>query len=500
MSSDRHAGNRISALTAFTSFAMVLTLISGFLLPVRAHAQDTDTNPDATLRILHASPGSPAVDVLIDGQPFSQNLAFGTATDYAPLAEGKYKLQIVPTGQPADNAVVDKEIDLDSGKAYILAIKNPLKDIDTDLIEVDLDAVSPDKARIRAIQLSPDAGKVDFAVTGGDVLFNDLDNGDKSDYEEVDPGTYSFDLRADDDRVLFTASDVQLNNGTTYDVFIIGQIADSTLAIVPLATSVSTPCTTALGLQGDVTDACVRVVHASPGSPAVDVYLNGSPAVQNLAFGTATDYVAVPSSDKVKVQIAPTGSDLDNAVVDKEFDLDAGQAYEFVATGELNDIEATEATVDLTPLPEGQARVRVIQASPDSDSVDVAIKGNDDNLFSDVNFRDASDYQVLEAGDLTFEVKKHDESDVLVEATTTLTAGNTYDLIVAGRSSDQSLQVIALESTAAVRQGGIATPAAAGTPEVANTVVSQATSETDATESSTTQTQEAGVPTPTPAS
>jgi hypothetical protein len=505
MRSGSMGGAALRRLSAVVTASLVLALVAAIFAgayPSGARAQDTQTSANATLRVLHASSGAPAVDVLVNGQPFAKNLAFGAVTDYAPLKEGKYNVQIVPTGQAAANAVTSKDVEVKSGNAYILAIDKPLKDIQLDVYQVNLDAVTAGKARARAIHLSDDAGKVDVAETGGDTLFSGLSQGDNSDYKDIDPGTYSFDIRGDNNRVLLTANNVQISEGNTYDIFVIGEVADKSLAVVPLVTSVSAPCNEVLGIQGQSTDACLRFVHASPGAPAFDIYVNGSLAVKALAYGAATDYLAVPSGDKVSIQITANGADVGNAVINKDFGLDPGQAYEFVATGELNDIQATEASVNLTPLPEGQARVRLIQASTDADKVDVALKDATNNLFEGVGFRDTTDYQVIQAGALIFDIKKNGASDILLEANANLTAGNTYDLIVIGRTSDQSLKLVALESAAAVRQGGVSTPQSAGTPSVAATVVSQATTTelTPATGATVAVTQETVAPTPTPSS
>ena len=45
-----------------------------------ATAQDDGTaaEANATLRVVHASPGAPALDVLLDGQPLAKGLAYGT--------------------------------------------------------------------------------------------------------------------------------------------------------------------------------------------------------------------------------------------------------------------------------------------------------------------------------------------------------------------------------------------------------------------------------------
>jgi hypothetical protein len=57
-------------------------------------------------------------------------------------------------------------------------------------------------------------------------------------------------------------------------------------ALIPLA-----------GVSAQGEQARIRVVHASPDAPNVDVWVNGAVAVSNLAFNDATDYIALPAGD-----------------------------------------------------------------------------------------------------------------------------------------------------------------------------------------------------------
>ena len=65
-------------------------------------------------------------------------------------------------------------------------------------------------------------------------------------------------------------------------------------------------CTEALGF-GEEGDACVSVVHASPDAPAVDVWVDGEPALIGLTFGTYSGWVTLPAGDH-QVQVAPAGT------------------------------------------------------------------------------------------------------------------------------------------------------------------------------------------------
>ncbi len=107
--------------------------------------------------------------------------------------------------------------------------------------------------------------------------------------------------------------------------------------------------------------------------------------------------------------------------------------------------------VDLSPLPQGQSRVRVIHAAPDVDGIDVVVTDGPD-LFRGVNFKDATDYETLDATTYDIQVKQGD--DVLIRVTDLVIEPNTvYDVIAIGRSDDGSLQLVAITAPAAASAG-----------------------------------------------
>jgi hypothetical protein len=441
----------------FVALALVVALLPGRTTPVRA--QEEVAEADATVRVIHASPGAPEVDVLIDGQPLLERVAYGTASDYLAITAEEHRLQIIPTGQTAEAAVVDETIDAAPGQAYLLAVYGLLNDIGGDIYDVDLSEIEPGQARVRLINFSPDAGDVDLLETGGDEWFGDVGLGEASDYEDIAPGTYSADVRGDDDRVLQTVADLTFEETRVYDVVVLGQLADDSLEVQSLVTTVSPSCAEVLGLEGSSSDACVRMVHAAPDAPPADIYLNEAEIAENLEFGTATEYVTVPSGDGRGVRVTATGTPVEEAIIDTSLDFDPGQAYEILVTGGGDDLEATITGTDLRPLAEGQARVRVIHASPDAGAVDIGVKGSEDNIFEGVDFRDATDYVVLDAGDYSLEVRPGGEDmTVALETDATFEEGVTYDLVALGRPEDQTLTLLTLMAEVPIQTGDVATP------------------------------------------
>jgi len=469
------------ATVALVALALVVAL-----LPLQATlvaAQDDTAEADATLRVIHAAPGAPEVDVLVDGQTLLAGLAYGTASLYATLTPEEHRLQIVPSGQTADAAVVDETIDAAPGQAYLLAVYGLLNDIGGDIYDVDLSEIEPGQARVRLINFSPDAGDVDLLETGGDEWFGDVGLGEAADYTDIAPGTYSADVRGgDDDRVLETVTDLTFEETRVYDVVVLGQVADDSISVQSLITTVSPSCTEVLQLEGSSSDACIRLVHTAPDAPPIDVYLNDTPIVEGLAFGTATEYVAAPSGTGRGVRVTAEGTPVEEAMIDTGLDFEPGQAYELLVTGGEDDLELTVTGTDLRPLAEGQARLRVIHASPDAGAIDIGVEGSEDNLFEGVDFRDATDYIVVDAGDYPLEVRPGGEDmTVALQSDATFAEGITYDLIVVGRPEDQTLTLLTLMAEVPIQTGDVATPeATSGEAGMAETVVPEPIEEVEA--------------------
>jgi len=143
-------------------------------------------------------------------------------------------------------------------------------------------------------------------------------------------------------------------------------------------------------------EAMVRVTHASPDAPAVDVCVNGSVAFGNLAFGKTTDYAKLPAG-AYDVQVYPAGSNCQGtAVIDaKGLQLDA-KAYTVMAIGKLAEIKPLILVDNLSAPAAGKVHVRFVHASPDAPAVDITTKDGA-KVFSNVAFGKSTDTTPLPA-------------------------------------------------------------------------------------------------------
>ena len=428
----------------------------------QAQGEGDDQGGTALVRVVHASPDAGNVDVLLDGQPVAPGVTFGSATQYLSTGAGQHQLQVVPSGQAADAALITQDVTFENGRTYIVAAVNPRANIAAQIYEVDRSPIAdPNSARVRVINAAADLQGIDVGPAGGQALVQNLTPPNASPYVPVAAGSYDLEVHPTGSQdVAVAAPGTQFQQGVVYDLFVIGQAAAGNLTLFVVTTQPVPDCATVLGL-GQPGGSCVRVVHAAPGAPAVDVYLDDTaqPIVTNLAFGTATQFTPFAPGDH-QIRLTPTGTTVDEAIADETVSIGIGRAFDVAATGTGDDIGLETNEVDLSQVEGGQARVRFINAAPGTDDVDVRV-ANGPLLFDDIGFNESSEYVVVPAGSFAVEVVDQDGNVVMSNPGLQVQGNMVYDVYAIGRAEDQNLALLVLTAPAVTGQAAAATPAAA---------------------------------------
>jgi hypothetical protein len=140
--------------------------------------------------------------------------------------------------------------------------------------------------------------------------------------------------------------------------------------------------------------ALVRVVHFAFGAPPVDVSVDGQPVAPGLGFKDASRYVSLPAGSHTITATKAGGGDVAGTTVD----LAAGKPYTVALLGKPGQYRAVLVRDDFTPPPPGMARLRLLNANPDSPGVDVTTPGGAQVLVRDVRYGEASPYAAVPAG------------------------------------------------------------------------------------------------------
>ena len=98
----------------------------------------------------------------------------------------------------------------------------------------------------------------------------------------------------------------------------------------------------------------VRVMHASPDTPPVDIFVDGAKAVTALAFPANTGYVSLPAgTHNVKVFVSPSDGS-GTPALEADLNVGAGKDYTVLAVGLVGDGSTLPFSRSKTTMPRRQ--------------------------------------------------------------------------------------------------------------------------------------------------
>ena len=329
------------------------------VLPVLVACSDSDNNnfsldgtqEKAELRVTHASADAPAVNVYVDGNAVLEGVAFKQSSGLLEIAEpGTIEVEvrgILPDGSEV-TVIGPVDLTLEGGeRTDVVAIGNLFDGQGAisvapkvlDPVEIE-DSVSD--VRVSVLHAAPDAGAVDIYVTAPDddlagnapisAAFNDA----------VGPVALAADTPYQIRITPQSSSEVVFDSGTlTFP-------AGTELVLVAVENTYKvggkSPVTlVAAGPQGatEVVDvnmgAAVRVVHNSADTPAVDVLVNGTEAINALTFPNATKYSELEAPAGTYNVVVAADENNSIAPIDEDLTLEATKSYTVIAVGSLVD-------------------------------------------------------------------------------------------------------------------------------------------------------------------
>jgi hypothetical protein len=371
--------------------SVILTSLLTLLLlsVVAAAAQSVEAPPgDARVRVAHASPDAPNVDVYVDGGLAFENVPFEDLTAYAVLPAGSYQVQVAATGTMTP--VISATLPLAADTDYTVAAVNEVASIEPVVLTDDNTLPMDGMSHIRFFHASPDAPAVDIALDGGAVLFADYEFKETSPYQPYPADTYDLEVRlAGTNTVVLDLPPLTFDNKTVYTVVATGFAGGGTPALNAIVSE-------------DAGPANVRVAHLSPDAPPVDVLVNGGVAFPGASFEAVTDYAELPSNSYF-IEVVEAGT-TGPAVISATLPFAPNQDYTVAAVNTLGSIEPLVLEDDNTLPAPGEAHIRFVHASPDAPAVDIALDGGA-VLFGDYEFKEVSGYQNYPADTYDLEVR-----------------------------------------------------------------------------------------------
>lgn len=421
---------------SMNSFRKILA-VSIFSISLVACNDDDDVvvidevpTPTSDLRIIHAVPDAPTVNVFAGAAVLAglENVDYQVSSPWITVDEGTYAVRVeanVPSGT-AD--VITASLTLEGEKSYnVLAVGSTADGtIEPLVVSVDRSAITSGNVRVQIVHAAPAAPMVDIYVTApGD----DIEVAQPLATASFKDSTGQVEVAGGDYQIRITAA------GTKTVVFDSGTVnlpADADLLVAATQnTGTGTSPVTLLVADGtssfkiwDVNSkANVRVVHAVSDAPAVDVIANNALTLfDGISYPDVTAYVAVAAGDYT-IDVAVDGDESTAPIDDVAITVENGMFYTAIANSKLASI-GLDFVVDVPRPIATAAKVRIFHASPDAGSVDIYVTADGDISAVSPNFAGVTfttpmltetGYVELAAGDYVVTVTAAGSKDAAIE-------------------------------------------------------------------------------------
>ncbi|MFF2875760.1 DUF4397 domain-containing protein [Gottfriedia sp. NPDC057991] len=149
--------------------------------------------------------------------------------------------------------------------------------------------------------------------------------------------------------------------------------------------------------------AFIRLINVLPKKISLDIYINRTKFISNLNYKESTHYLTLPSGVHF-VEVFKT-NDHSKPIHSEQINLLAEQNYTIAIGHNLDQISLFSYT-DQNSLPQGEAKIRFINLSPNSPNLDFAVKaGEGDVVFPNVPYRKASEYLPISPMTVNLEIR-----------------------------------------------------------------------------------------------
>lgn len=385
----------------------------------------------ASIRVIHASPDAPTINIAIDGTVIGAlvGVNYQTASELLPVGSGVSYDFAVQANTPAGSVeVLSLNLDAQESVLYdVVATGSVLDSTLEALVFSDIqNEIGAGNARARVIHVAEDMAMVDVYITRLDADLasaqanTTLSYKDSSGSIEVAGGEYQIRITlAGSQDVVFDSGTVNLAAGE--DLLVLAtQNVNAGDSPVDLIVANDRGSATILDKNSP---ASIRVVHGVADAPNVDIIANNTlELIDNIEFTSVSDYTNVNANDYL-IDVAVASNNASVVIDDAPMTLEAGQFYTAIANNDLANIDL-DVIVDMPRRIATAVQLRMFHASTQTPSIDIYVTSDGeiadvDPLATDISYMPGdlsqTGYMVLPAGDYVITVTPANSKTISIE-------------------------------------------------------------------------------------
>ncbi len=146
----------------------------------------------------------------------------------------------------------------------------------------------------------------------------------------------------------------------------------------------------------------IRLFHASPGTPAADVYANNKLIARGLSYGQFTEYMPL-AKGTYNIEVYPAGQK-NTPILRINLPISDKQVFTLAVIGILPRIGILPVEDEYETLAPGRVNIRFANLSPNSGNLDLVLRGGP-AVFTNIGYTEVSDYRSFPPGRYNFFVR-----------------------------------------------------------------------------------------------
>jgi hypothetical protein len=188
-------------------------------------AKEVEQRNNALVRVINAAPGTNSIDVFADDQKVFEAVSFKSVTAYKELSDARHTFRVRQAGKDSDQPIAENSEGLSGGRHYTILVMPGTNDKTTvSVVNDNITGTPTDKAQVRVIHASPDAGEVDVVdKSGNKKLFSGVNFERETSYMAVDPTKTTLEVRPEgQDKSVLTVPNANFEKGKYYTIVVTG--------------------------------------------------------------------------------------------------------------------------------------------------------------------------------------------------------------------------------------------------------------------------------------
>lgn len=205
-------------------------------LPCMRQRFQVTRQPFSYLRLFHAVPGAPSVDVYANNSLMASGLPYKGFTEYLQIVPATYHIQVFRAGTTGP-VLLDTLVEVPGQSINTAAVVGTPSSMSVRTFFETVVQIPPGQLYLRFANLVADGPDMDLVLSNGTELFGDVSFGMATNYTQIPAGTYVFHIQqSGTDRRLLYVPNIQLQPGRFYTIYTVGRM-DGTVplqVLIPL--------------------------------------------------------------------------------------------------------------------------------------------------------------------------------------------------------------------------------------------------------------------------